>query len=77
MHVYPVEDVFHEFAPYFAEQVRKDVVERYGNPALLNEGLKVFTTMDSRAAARRAGGGARRAARGGQAAGLPRAGACT
>jgi len=45
--VYPVEDVFHEFAPYFVEQVRKDVVERYGNPALLNEGLEIFTTMDS------------------------------
>src|SRR5712664_150188 len=24
--VYPVEDVFHEFAPYFVEQIRKDVV---------------------------------------------------
>ena len=47
IHVYPVEDVFHEFAPYFAEQVRKDVVDRYGNPALLRGGLKVFTTMDS------------------------------
>ncbi|MFB1479990.1 penicillin-binding protein 1A [Corallococcus sp. RDP092CA] len=45
--VYPVEDVFHEFAPYFVEQVRKDVVDRYGNPVLLKEGLKVFTTMDS------------------------------
>ncbi|MBU8896128.1 PBP1A family penicillin-binding protein [Corallococcus sp. M34] len=45
--VYPVEDVFHEFAPYFTEQVRKDVVDRYGNPVLLKEGLKVFTTMDS------------------------------
>lgn len=45
--VYPVEDVFHEFAPYFVEQVRKDLVDRYGNPALLEEGLKVFTTMDS------------------------------
>ena len=47
IHVYPVEDVFHEFAPYFVEQVRKDVVQRYGNPTLLHGGLKVFTTMDS------------------------------
>jgi len=47
IHVYPVEDVFHEFAPYFVEQVRKDVVQRYGNPALLRGGLKLFTTMDS------------------------------
>ncbi len=45
--VYPVEDVFHEFAPYFVEQARRDIVERYGNPALLEQGLKVFTTMDS------------------------------
>src|SRR5713101_8529323 len=45
--VYPVEDVFHEFAPYFVEQIRKDVVERYSNVTLLNEGLKIFTTMDS------------------------------
>ena len=45
--VHPVEDVFHEFAPYFAEQVRRDVVDRYGNPALLTQGLKLFATMDS------------------------------
>jgi membrane carboxypeptidase/penicillin-binding protein len=44
---FPVEDVFHEFAPYFVEQVRKDVVDRYSSQALLNEGLRVFTTMDS------------------------------
>lgn len=45
--VFPVEDVFHEFAPYFTEEVRRDVVERYGNKVLLDEGLKIFTTMDS------------------------------
>jgi penicillin-binding protein 1A len=45
--VFPVEDVFHEFAPYFVEEVRRDVVARYGNEALLTQGLKVFTTMDS------------------------------
>jgi penicillin-binding protein 1A len=45
--VYPVEDVFHQFAPYFTEETRRDVVNRYGNSALLNDGLKVFTTMDS------------------------------
>jgi penicillin-binding protein 1A len=45
--VYPVEDVFHEFAPYFTEEVRRTVVDRYGNKTLLEEGLKVFTTMDS------------------------------
>ncbi len=45
--VYAVEDVFHQFAPYFTEETRRDVVNRYGNPVLLNDGLKVFTTMDS------------------------------
>lgn len=45
--VHPVEDVFHQFAPYFTEEVRRDLVARYGNPALLEGGLKVFTTMDS------------------------------
>jgi penicillin-binding protein 1A len=47
VNVFDVEDVFHEFAPYFTEEVRKDVVNRYSNALLLNEGLKVFTTMDS------------------------------
>ena len=45
--VYPVEDVFHQFAPYFTEETRKDVVDRYTNKVMLNDGLKVFTTMDS------------------------------
>jgi penicillin-binding protein 1A len=47
VNVFPVEDVFHQFSPYFTEQVRKDVVARYGNERLLTDGLKVFTTMDS------------------------------
>jgi penicillin-binding protein 1A len=45
--VYPVEDVFREFAPYFVEQARRDVVDRYGNKVLLEQGLRIFTTMDS------------------------------
>ena len=45
--VFPVEDVFHQFAPYFTEEVRRDVVGRYGNATLLDQGLKIFTTMDS------------------------------
>ncbi len=43
----PVEDVFHSFAPYFTEEVRRDVATRYGSSVLLNDGLKIFTTMDS------------------------------
>ncbi len=45
--VFPVEDVFHEFAPYFTEEIRRNVVDRYGNNRLLNQGLKIFSTMDS------------------------------
>jgi penicillin-binding protein 1A len=47
IHVYPVEDVFHELSPYFTEEVRKSVVDRYGNVAALEEGLQIYTTMDS------------------------------
>jgi penicillin-binding protein 1A len=45
--VYPVEDVFHQLAPYFTEHVRRHVVERYGGRTLLKEGLRIFSTMDS------------------------------
>jgi len=45
--VFPVENVFHDFAPYYTEEVRRYVVERWGNPALLEAGLKVFTAMDA------------------------------
>ena len=44
--VYPVQDIFRETAPYVTEQVRRDVVARYGNDRLLNDGLKIFTTVD-------------------------------
>lgn len=44
--VHPVEDVFRETAPYVTEHVRRDLVERYGNDRLLNDGLKVYSTVD-------------------------------
>jgi penicillin-binding protein 1A len=44
--VFPVEDVFHETAPYVAEHVRRDVVARYGNDRLLSDGLDIATTVD-------------------------------
>ena len=70
--MYPVEDVFHEFAPYFAEHVRSDVVNRYGNRALLKDGLKVsppWTPSASAPPRRRCSPACSR----GQAPGLPRA----
>src|SRR5438552_3017673 len=44
--VFPVQDIFRETAPYVTEQVRRDVVARYGNERLLNDGLKIYTTVD-------------------------------
>jgi penicillin-binding protein 1A len=43
---YPVQDIFRETAPYVTEHVRRDVVQRYGNERLLNDGLKVYMTVD-------------------------------
>src|SRR5207237_2121018 len=44
--VYPVQDIFRETAPYVTEHVRRDLVARYGNERLLNDGLKVYATVD-------------------------------
>ncbi len=41
-----VDDVFRETAPFYVEAVRRQVVERYGNERLLQEGLRVEMTMD-------------------------------
>lgn len=35
-------------APYFAEEVRRDIEERFGEDALLEGGLRVYTTVDPR-----------------------------
>jgi penicillin-binding protein 1A len=34
-------------SPYFVENVRKYLVAKYGNEMILNEGLKVYTTLNS------------------------------
>jgi penicillin-binding protein 1A len=44
--VHPVDDVFRETAPFYAEQVRRQIVERYGNDRLLHDGLRVEMAMD-------------------------------
>src|SRR3954469_4579787 len=44
--VYPVQDIFRETAPYVTEHIRRDLVARYTNERLLNEGLKVYATVD-------------------------------
>ncbi|MCA1825571.1 MAG: penicillin-binding protein 1A [Myxococcales bacterium] len=44
--VYPVQDIFRETAPYVTEHIRRDLVARYTNDRLLNDGLKVYATVD-------------------------------
>src|SRR5512138_1038077 len=44
--VYGVDDVFRETAPFYVEQVRRYVVDRYGNDRLLHQGLRVEGAMD-------------------------------
>jgi penicillin-binding protein 1A len=44
--VYPVDDVFRETAPFYVEQVRRQVVDRYGNDRLLRDGLRIEAAMN-------------------------------
>jgi penicillin-binding protein 1A len=44
--VHPVDDVFRETAPFYTEQVRRQLVERYGNDRVLHDGLRVEMAMD-------------------------------
>jgi penicillin-binding protein 1A len=44
--VHGVDDVFRETAPFYVEQVRRQVVDRYGNERLLKDGLRVEMAMD-------------------------------
>src|SRR5262249_40626812 len=44
--VFQMEDVFHDRAPFYAEQVRRDMVKRYGEERLLTGGLQIAGTLD-------------------------------
>lgn len=44
--VRPRENLYLETAPYFTEHVRRYVVDKYGEEALYNGGLKIYTTVD-------------------------------
>ena len=44
--VHAIDDPFREVAPFYAEAVRRRVVERHGNPRVLREGLRVEAAMD-------------------------------
>src|SRR5512137_2615036 len=44
--VHAIDDPFREVAPFYAEAVRRRVVDRLGNPRVLREGLRVEAAMD-------------------------------
>ncbi len=44
--VFPRRELYLQIAPYFTEQVRRELVERYGDRAILEDGLRVFTTVN-------------------------------
>lgn len=44
--VFPRNELYLEVAPYYTEQVRREMIERYGERALLEEGLRVYTALD-------------------------------
>jgi penicillin-binding protein 1A len=44
--VYPRRELYLQIAPYFTEQVRRELVDRYGERAVLEDGLKVYTSVN-------------------------------
>lgn len=44
--VYPRRELYLQVAPYFTEEVRRELVDRYGERALLEDGLEVYTTLN-------------------------------
>jgi penicillin-binding protein 1A len=44
--VHGVDDVFRETSPFYVEQVRRHVVEKFGNDRMLHDGLRVEMAMD-------------------------------
>ncbi len=44
--VYTMEDIFHDRAPFYAEQIRRDMVRRYSEERLLTGGLRISGTLD-------------------------------
>jgi len=46
LQVFPLEDPFREMAPHFVEAVRRELMEHFGEKAIYEEGLTVYTTVD-------------------------------
>jgi len=49
--VYPREELYLKVAPFYAEQVRRELIERYGEKAMLEDGLEVYTALNIEAQA--------------------------
>lgn len=45
--VYPRRELYLEVAPYFTEHIRRELVHRYGERAVLEEGMRVYTTLNT------------------------------
>ena len=45
--VYPIDDVFRLKSPFFSEQIRRDIVNRYGNERMLKDGLQISMSMNA------------------------------
>lgn len=43
---YPREELYLTIAPFYTEQVRREMVDRYGERAVLEDGLEVFTALN-------------------------------
>ena len=44
--VYPREELYLQMAPFYTEQVRRELIERYGERALLEDGLEVYSALN-------------------------------
>jgi penicillin-binding protein 1A len=44
--VFPRDEPYLSIAPYYTEQVRREIIERYGERGLLEDGLEVYTALN-------------------------------
>ncbi len=44
--VYPREELYLQVAPFYTEQVRREIIDRYGERSLLEDGLEVYTAVN-------------------------------
>ena len=44
--VYPREELYLQMAPFYTEQVRRELIDRYGERAMLEDGLEVYTALN-------------------------------